>query len=344
MSKTGAAFSVRFLRNGDQVFIVRNIIDINGNGAALFQVVDPNSGTVSPDWSKEENRPIVQLGVRSSAGYPAEIKGVVWYYDGIELNFTYNDISWVSAANDSRFQARINGSYYELKVVADLASKDVVSNKQIAYDVEYVSNAMTDIVKGNVDVLIQTAGSDSHILQITTDRVELDKDNEQATLQAVGMYGTENVQIGSNGYTLKWYKDGTEISGQTSSQLIVTRDMVTGGSLFIAKLFLNGNAVAQDSQRISDIADEYQIAYAPTDSGSNYVGIGHNASYTLSVQKNGNPYSGDVSFAWQIFNAMGLQKASGTGATVTVTPDHCIVEVESGNYHADCDVLVTAEF
>jgi len=30
--------------------------------------------------------------------------------------------------------------------------------------------------------------------------------------------------------------------------------------------------------------------------------------------------------------------------TVTVTPDHCLVEAGSGNYHADCDVQVTAEF
>lgn len=344
MSKTGAAFSVRFLRNGDQVFIVRNIIDKNGNGSALFQVVDPNSGTVSPDWSQEANQPIVQLGVRSSAGYPAEILGVVWAYDGVTLNFTYNGNSWVSAVNDSRFQSRINGDFYELKIVSNLASKDAVSNRQIAYEVEYVSNAMTDKVQGSVDVLIQTAGSDSHILQITTDRVELDKDNTQATLRAVGMYGTENVQIGSGGYTLKWYKDGTEINGQTTSTLTVTRDMVEGGSLFIAKLFFEGNAVAQDSQRISDIADEYQITYAPTDSGSNYVGIGHNASYTLAVNRNGSPYNGSVTFAWQIFNAIGVQKASGTGATVTVTPDHCLVEAGSGNYHADCDVQVTAEF
>lgn len=344
MSKTGAAFSVRFLRNGDQVFAIRNIINKNGEGTALFQVVDPNSGTVSPDWSEDANQPIIQLGVRSSAGYPAEIRGVTWAYDGKTLNFTYNGNSWVAAANDERFKARINGGYYELMIVANLASKDAVSNRQISYELEYVSNAMTDKVQGSVDVLIQTAGSDSHILQITTDRVELDKDNTQATLRAVGMYGTENVQIGSNGYTLKWYRDGVEMIGHTSTTLAVTRDMIEGGSLFIAKLFLNGNAVAQDSQRISDIADEYQIAYMPTDAGSNYVGIGHNASYTLAVNRNGSPYNGSVSFAWQIFNALGVKKADGTGSTVTVTPDHCLVESGGGNYHADCDVQVTADF
>jgi len=201
---------------------------------------------------------------------------------------------------------------------------------------------MTNKVQGNVDVLIQTAGSDSHILQITTNRVEIDDTNTTATLTAVGYYGTDPVTIGSNGYTIKWYQDGTEISGQTSNTLTVTRAMVEGGSIFIAKLFFNNNAVAQDSQRINDIADEYQIAYTPTNAGSNYVGIGHNAVYTLSVTKNGSAYAGAVSYAWQVFNAVGEQKTSGTGATVTITPDHCLVGSGEGAYHADADVQVTA--
>ena len=347
MSKTaGAAFSVRFLRNGDQVFVVRNIIDSSGSGAALFQVVDPNSGVVSPDWSSSHpaNQPIVQLGIRSSAGYAAEITGVTWAYAGKTLNFSLNGSTWVTASNDDRFKARINGTYYELKIVDNLASKTVVANQQISYEVNYVSNAMTDKVQGSVDVLIQAAGSDSHILQITTNRVELDADNVTATLTAIGMYGTEPVTIGSNGYTIKWYQDGTEIVGQTANTLTVTRDMVEGGSLFVAKLFLNGNAVAQDSQRINDIADEYQIAYAPTNAGSNYVGIGHNAVYSLSVTRNGNPYADSVSFAWQVYNAIGEQKNNGTGPTVTITPEHCLVGAGEGAYHADCDVTVTADF
>ena len=355
MNTTGAAFSVRFLRNGDQVFVTRNIINRNGDGAALFQIVDPNSGVVSPNWDATglsgdaltavlNAQPIIQLGVRSSAGYPAEITGVTWAYNGTTLNFTLNGSTWVTATNNDAFQARINGSYYELKVVKNLASASAIANKQITYQVNYVSNAMTDNVRGSVDVLIQTAGSDSHILQITTNRVELDETNKTATLTAVGMYGTDTVTIGSNGYTLKWYQDGTEISGQTSSTLTVTRSMVEGGSIFIAKLFLNGNAVAQDSQRINDIADEYQIAYVPTNAGSNYVGIDHNAVYTLSVTRNGVTYTGAVSYAWQVFNAVGELKTSGTGSTGTITAANCVVGSGNAAYHADADVQVTATF
>ena len=344
MSKTGAAFSVRFLRNGDQITVVRNVIDSAGNGAALFQVVDTTTGTPTPDWTQTANQPIIQLGVRSASGYPTEIINVAWAFDGVTLNFTYNDSNWVTANNDSRFQARINGNYYELKIVANIASKTVVSNKQISYEVSYSSNAHSDSLQGSIDVLIQQAGSNSHILQITTNRVELDSSNTTATLTAVAALGSTPVSIGTNGYSIEWYQDNVKISGQTGSTLTVTRDMVSGGSIFVAKLLKEGDVVAQDGQRINDIADEYQITYTPTNAGSNYVAPSHNAVYTLAVTKNGNPYDGSVSYSWQIYNALGEPRTSGTNNTVTVMPSDCLVGTGDDAYYSDCDVQVTADF
>ena len=335
---------MRFLRNGDQITVVRNVIDSAGNGAALFQVVDTNTGTPTPDWTQTANQPIIQIGIRSAAGYPTEITNVTWAYDGKTLNFTYNGSAWVTANNNSSFQARINGNYYELKIVSNLASKKVVSNKQISYEISYVSNAHSDSIHGSIDVLIQQAGSDSHNLQITTNLVELDASNNEATLTAVAYYGKTPVSIGSNEYTIKWYQDNVELSGQTGATLTVNREMVSGGSIFVAKLLKNGNVVAQDGQRINDIADEYQITYTPTNAGSNYVAPNHNAVYTLAVTKNGNPFSVEVTFTWQIYNALGESKNSGTSSTVTVTSDDCKVGTGENSYYSDCDVQVTADF
>lgn len=347
MSTTGAAFSVRFLRNGDQITVVRNVIDSAGNGAALFQVVDTTTGTPTPDWTQAANQPIIQIGIRSAAGYPTEITNVAWAYDGKTLNFTYNGDTWVTASNDSSFQARINGKYYELKIVANLASKKVVSNKQISYEISYVSNAHSDSLQGSIDVLIQQAGSDSHNLQITTNLVELDASNTEATLTAVAYYGTTPVSIGTNGYAIEWYKDNVKLSDKTGATLTVDRDMVSGGSIFVAKLLKDGNVVAQDGQRINDIADEYQITYTPTDAGSNYVAPNHSATFNLAVTKNGNLYSGEVSFSWQIYNALGEPRTSVTSSKnnkVTVTPDDCKVGTGDNAYYSDCDVQVTADF
>ena len=335
---------MRFLRNGDQITVIRNVIDSAGNGAALFQVVDTITGIPTPDWTQAANQPIIQLGIRSAAGYPTEITNVAWAYDGETLNFAYNGSNWVNAENDRPFQARINGNYYELKIVNNLASKDVVSNKQISYEISYVSNAHSDSLQGSIDVLIQQAGSDSHILQITTNRVELDASNTDATLTAVAAYGTTPVSIGTNGYAIEWYQDNVKLSGQTGATLTVTRDMVSGGSIFVAKLLKDGNVVAQDGQRINDIADEYQITYTPNDAGSNYVAPKHNAVYTLALTKNGEPYTGGVKFAWQVYNAMGVGKSIGDTNIVTVTDNDCLVDSIEGAYYSDCDVQVTAEF
>ena len=54
MTNIGAAFTVRFLRNGDTITITRDIIKSSGEGAALFQMVDVTSGAVAPDWSKAD--------------------------------------------------------------------------------------------------------------------------------------------------------------------------------------------------------------------------------------------------------------------------------------------------
>ena len=337
---------MRFLRNGDQITVVRNVIDSAGNGAALFQVVDTNTGTPTPDWTQAANQPIIQIGIRSAAGYPTEITNVTWAYDGQTLNFTYNGSAWVTASNDllNRFQARINGNYYELKIVNNLASKDVVSNKQISYEISYVSNAHSDSLQGSIDVLIQQAGSDSHNLQITTNLVDLDASNTEATLTAVAALGSTPVSIGTNGYSIEWYQDNVKISGQTGATLTVNRGMVSGGSIFVAKLLKDGNVVAQDGQRINDIADEYQITYTPTNAGSNYVAPGHSATFNLAVTKNSNPYSGEVTFTWQIYNALGEPKTSGTSSTVTVNPSDCLVGTGDNAYYSDCDVQVTADF
>lgn len=358
MSKTGAAFSVRFLRNGDQVITTRDIINRKGEGLAIFQVVETTSGAIAPNWDatglpegaeKEavlDAQPIIRVGVRSSYGYPTQINSVVWKYNDDTLNFALNGETWVTASNNPKFQARIFGAFYDLQIIGNLASAEEVANKQITYDVNYTSNGMTDTVQGSVDVLIQAAGSNSHLLQIKTNRVELDAEHESATLTAVGMYGAKPVTINHGGYTIKWYQDGNELNGQTESTLRVTRAMVDGGSIFIAKLFLNGEAVAQDSQRINDIADEYQIMATPTDAGANWVGVLHNATYNLSVLRNGKDYAGDVTYAWTVYNAMGETRpdGNGTGPRVTVTSEHAKVGTGDTAYYADCDVQVTAEF
>ena len=353
MTNIGAAFTVRFLRNGDTITVKRDIVKIDGSGAALFQMVDTTSGTVAPNWGVEANQPIIRLTLKSAAGYPVALSSVLWAYNGVNLSFTLNGESWVkenTATYKNIFQARINADGCpELKITGNLASKEAVSNRQISYALTYVTAAHTETIEGSVDVLIQQSGANSHMIQIVTPNIELSGESTDSTysttLSVEAYYGINQVTIGSAGYTTKWYKDGTEekdyINGsEGKSSITVTRADIDGGSIYVCKLLLNGSAVAQDQQRINDISDEYQIEATPSDNSANFASLTNSAIYKLTLKKNGVPQTSGWSFSWRIFNTWGEETNTGSGATVTINPSDCLKK--GGTDYADVDVLVTA--
>lgn len=346
MKNAGTSFTVRFLKNGDYISLVSAIITESGKGTGLFQVVDPELGTVAPKWTDNPaEQPIIQIGVRSANGFPTEITGCVFAYDGTTLHFSYEGDKWVTG-DDDRFMSRINNGKYELRIVKDLASKEVVSNKQITYSVTYVSNAMSDTILGSTSVLIQQAGATSHILQIVVDgTIELSEAETSTVLRAVAQYGTKSISIGSDSYTIEWYQDDKIIAGQNKAQLTVTRDMVEGGSVFVAKLKKAGSVVAQDAQRVNDVADEYQVCYIPVAGNSGVVTMTSTALFDLSVTCNGKEVTGAVTYAWQLYNALGVQKGSGSTGRVAVTADDCLCEPEGmASYYNDVDARASASF
>lgn len=350
MGTVKGAFTIRFIRNGDQIFITRNIVRVENGveyGASLFQAIDPTSGALSVDWTEEENQPIIKLEVNSSKGYNVSMDKVSWAYDGNNIVFgTSTDSDGWYTSNDSRFKRKMSDGIEKFKIVKNLASSSdsVVSNKQITYTVTYTSNAIQDSIVSSVDVQIQQAGTDSHSVNIVTKNVELSKDVVSTVLTAECMYGIKMVNVGSNGYTMKWYQDGTELGGQTDKTLTVTRDMVEGGSIFTAKLFKDGNLVAQDGQRVNDTADEWQIKTSVPSGCYDFVDLGHNGTVKFNVYKNGVEQSGvsDSSFSWVTVNSLGVQTGSGTGSTLVITAEMAKCTNSSGQvYYGDVDYECT---
>lgn len=354
MTNIGAAFTVRFLRNGDSITVKRYVVNSSGEGASLFQAIDTTTNVVVPNWKIEANQPIIRLVTLSSAGYPVSVTAVRWAYDGQALSFTFNGTEWAGENNSKPFKARFNeDGNPELKIIDNLASKEAVSNKQIDYAIDYVSAAHHETYEGSVDVLIQQAGSNSHTLIIKTDRPVLSGSSEEETYKANltidVYYGVNKVTIGSAGYSTKWYKDGTDDAhfidgseGRTS--LVVTRANIDGGSVFVCKLLLNGNVVAQDQQTINDISDEYQIEAQVADGSSNYVDRSNDAIYNLKVKRNGkylsNEEENDVDYTWQVFNAWGEVTKSDSGRVVTITANDC--KKLDGSDYSDVDIAVQA--
>ncbi len=373
MSTASTAFTVRFLRNGDTIGFQSNIYKDNGDGTTLFQVVDATSGSVTPNWGTTANQPIIQIIPTSANGYAVAVTSVIWSYDGTDLNFVLDGTNWVTASNDSRFKARINSSgLYELRVCANLASASVIGDKQISATITYRSNGQTG--QQNIDFKVELAqgGSDSHFVRIgvqqlntttnkggmTLGNVDVNGTNHlitETTLTANCYYGASTVSLGGD-YRLDWYRDGVKLTGSetgvtiSGANLTVTRDAVQGGSVFVAKLVRSNNVVAQDGQRIIDNADEYQVVGTAVN-GQNMVGYENgtakNGVYALTVTKNGGSISQQgITFAWTIYNALGVSMRTGTGATVTITPADCLVagssiDSDEANFD-DVDVQVTA--
>ena len=351
MANAGAAFSVRFLRNGDQIIISANTVDQNGDGAPLYQIVDSSTGNPVPDWSVAANQPIITLEVVSAAGYPVRVTNVNWAYDGIDLTFDASG-NCTTTGYTNKFKLQ-NNDKTKLRIIGNIASQDTVSNKQITYTVTYVSNSMTDQVTGSVDILIQQAGQNSHIIMITANRTMLSEDDPTATLTASARYGTSPVTFGQDNYLLKWSDSSNGSHGDWNNHASVTidRDDIYGGCVVVAQLYKNNVLVASDQIRINDISDQYQIVATPQ-TGANSVSYKnstpHNALFDLTVLKNGSSISGTPTYAWQIYDARGNEKTSGTTSTVTVTPADCISNgkqiTDSDAEFSDVDVSVTAQF
>lgn len=383
MSTTSTAFSVRFNKQGDKIEYSQEVFLESGAGTSLFQVVDVTSGVPVPDWSVPANQPIIQLVPHSANGFAIQTTNVVWAYDGVDLVFGTIGNSWTNETSGKPFAARVVNGLFQLRITNNLASSSVVGNKQISYEVTYRSNGRTGTFNGFATVEIQQGGSDAHFTRINAEPINaatghggltlgiiqyngVNVNITQTTLTATSYYGATPITIGQGGYTIQWYKgsfnpadpSANAISGATSAALTVTRDMVDGAAIFIAVLKFNGNVVAQDSQRILDNADEYQVTAIPVVEGSrvcNYVEYDQATStplyakYNLKVQKNGSDISNDgIEYSYEIRNANKDLKESGVASDnrIIVGPNHCLVSgssIDSADaVFDDADILVTA--
>lgn len=337
------AFTVRFLKIGDDVYITRDIYRMDSGvrkGAALFQAVDIVSGALSVDWTDPNQQPICQFSAVSAMGYPVNIIESVFSYDGSQIVFSSADETGWRTSTDGNFQMMQSDGDVFFKIIDNIASPTQVANKQIGYSLTYISNGMINSYAGSMDIVIQQAGSDSHYAIITTPRIVLDAINSSTTLTLQATYGVKNITIGEDGYTVKWYKDNVEMSN-TGATITVHRDDVNGASMYVAKLFKSGVAVAQDGQHISDIADEYQVrVHRYTD----FVNEKTNGQFEFYLMKNNsNIATNDEDWAWDIYNALGVITKSGTGKAVTITATDCKnVPIGGGpEYYGDANYIGT---
>ena len=91
-NKIKGAFTVRFIRTGDQIYVEKTIVkfDKNGteSGGSLFQAIDPTNGGLSVDWKTSiYEQPALKIGIKSAVGNPVTITDIKWTYRGTQLAF-----------------------------------------------------------------------------------------------------------------------------------------------------------------------------------------------------------------------------------------------------------------
>ena len=363
------AFTVRFVRNGDTIYVVREIVKANGDGTSLYQAIDPTTGELSVNWGTPANQPIIKLRVMSCRGYPVSINSVTWAYDGHTLTFNSAAESsgdyegWHLCSTTgyaSKFAVKITvvggESVAMFRILDNIATTQDMTNKQVTYTIDYTCNSIHDTVTESVDIEIQSAGSNSYRLVIGcasyilpyTDSNSVVHESVNLTIATL-LYGVKNVTLGSDGngntYSVEWYQDGVLLSGKTGLTLTVNRNnqndgnpFVDGASVFVAKLKKNGVVVAQDAQSILDMKDEYRVEVRPRQNYSAY--IDENNSTQLQAQLIRQTPSGSVSnvagatYVWTLYNMYGTVTGENlSGQNVTVTANHAKCEIIDENGH-----------
>ena len=361
-NKIKGAFTVRFIRTGDQIYVTKNIVKFDKNGAesggSLFQAIDPTNGTLSVDWKTDiYNQPALKVGIKSAVGNPVTIPDIKWTSRGTQLAFnaspatTGNYAGW-NLSTDGKFAKKETDGFCYLRVIDNIASTTIVSNQIIGYEVSYISNNVRDTIAGTEDILIQQAGADSYSINITTACSTLNATTTSTTLTATYLYGVKPIsdsEFAAN-WKLEWYKDFVLIDGQNGKTLKVTRDDVDGSSVFSVKLLHKEGDTwavkAVDAQRVTDDADEWTIDAEPDGANPDAISKTSNAKFVLKLKQNGTAYTGSTTWTWDVYNALNAKTYSGTGANVTLTAEMAKCTPDANNtdksYFSDVAVEVSA--
>lgn len=380
MGNLSSSFTITFLSGTDSLYTEEQVVKFESDSSSvesagsLLQVYTAETGSVTPDWTVSTNQPCLKLGLtKSSTGANIGLTtGCSFKYQGEDIEFgssttSLNGMSWYTSTC-GRFMmaysdtADGDDSYVYLRIIDNLASADITTNQQITYTLAYSDTSFgSGTITGTTDVLIREGSSSSLYCNILTDNSELSSDTTSTTLSVQYIYGgTEyatlaavNKALGTS-YTLLWYKDGQSL-GVTSETLAVYREesddsgaitgnYVDGCNVFsVMVLDANGDTLASDSQRITDVADEFQVKLTQTGT------VRSNKSVTVkgALYQGDDVYSGSVTYVTKVFNAVNEQTGadatttSTSGFSRTISASDCLYEDADGaETYGDCVLVI----
>ena len=352
------------------------------SAGSLLQVYNTDTEKVTPDWTVTTNQPCLKLALtKSSDGENINLTGATFQYQGNDIEFDetstvtnsdgslLNGMSWYLSTGTyaGMFMKAFsddNTNYAYFRICANIASSDITTNQQIGYTLKYSDSTFgSDSMGSTTDILIREGSSSSIYCNILTDNTELSTSVTETVLSVQYIYGdTEYDNLESlaamvdNVASIAWYKDGVAL-GITSETLTVYRDQdqtgtynnyVDGCNVFsVMVLDASGGVLASDSQRITDIADQYQVKLTKTGT----VRSNKDATVEGILYDGDEPYSGSVTYTTSVYNANNEQTGTAESTTSTegfsrtITADECkYTNTDEEEEYGECYLVVQCSF
>ena len=257
----GGSTPITRIVNGDTLYF-----RLDGNGNPLYQAVDTKSQTIKPDWTVNENQPVITPACTSALGNKVTLSGFTWYYNGVAITF-HNDVEsgWTTSTNfNEKFQLNVEDG--SLKIVKNLADANNPASDTLRCDCTAQMSGEKFSVSKSVNVQIQPMSAGAHTGFVTANPTNLSSAASQCTLTCV-LYDAGD-KMKTDAYTVKWYKasDMNNALG-TSYTLKVGRNDVNHVQLFICDFYLasTGNKCATAGILITDMADTYEVKHTISD-------------------------------------------------------------------------------
>lgn len=377
MGNLTSSFTISFLSGTDSLYVEENVVKFEDDSSAaesagsLLQVYYTDTGTVTPDWTESTNQPCLKLGLtKSSDGSNITLtEDCTFKYQGTALSFsgtyTLNGLTWhTDTTGQFAYAYDSDMTYVYLRVIANIASAELTTNQQIEYTLAYSDTTFgSSSVTSTTDILCREGSSSSVYCNILTDNSELSSEATSTELSVQYIYGgveyssvaSLNTKMGTS-YTLSWYKDGVALGIYTETLTVyreedddsTTGNYVDGCNVFsVMVLDASGNIIASDSQRLTDVADEYQVKLTQTGT------IRSNKSATVQgiLYQGDEAYTGSVTYTTTVYNAN--NEVTGAAATATsasgfsraISSSECAYENSDGETeYGDCLLAVTCNF
>lgn len=330
------------LRNGDTFTVSFDL-----NGKPLYQGIDPETGTIKPDWTVAANQPIITPVVTSARGGAVSLSLHRWYYNNDSQPLNFNGTTVGGWTPDSTGKFALRASDGSIKIIANLASTVNTANDTLKYTCQATLEGVEYNLSKTVDIIIQNIGASSYFGWLDPSTKILDSNTASATVTAHLMLAGE--ELTTSNFYCKWYKDVDLVSAWNGqSTVTITRGDINGTQVFLCKFFKSSSdttPVFTAAITMTDLTDEFKVVPRITSSNTS-VSEGNNVVVKAEVvrMRDNSVYSlaNATSVTWAS-HVMGVRNNSDWTVIRTVASDTVTISTSDTDHDGRIDDIVVVQ-